>query len=110
MQRLILVVAVSWFAFAPVSVHAQGALYKWVDSRGVAHYTNTPTNRDAKTVDDALPPASNFQRPVPPVEPTEETAKLPTGASSTPAPAPNENPPQQAAGEPASEAQPSTGE
>jgi len=92
-QRLIRVIAVSWLAFVPTSTFAQGTLYKWVDSQGVAHYTNTPTDKKAKTVDDALPPASNFQRPAPPPEPAKETAKSTTNE---PAATPRENPPAQA--------------
>jgi hypothetical protein len=99
-QRFIFVVAVSWLTFVPVCALAQGTLYKWIDSRGVAHYTNTPTDKNAKTVDDALPPASNFQRPAPPPEPAKETAKSTTGE---PAPAATENPPLPATGEPAPE-------
>jgi hypothetical protein len=99
-QRFILVIAAGWLVCVPVSVLAQGTLYKWTDSRGVAHYTNTPTDKNAKTVDDALPPASNFQRPTPPPEPTKETAK---SAAGEPAPAATENPPPQATGEPVPE-------
>jgi len=87
--HLILVTVMLWFAYSPASIFAQG-LYKWVDSRGVVHYSNTPTNSTAKTVDDALPPAANFQRPTPPVEPAQEAAKPPTGDSATPGNAPVE--------------------
>ena len=38
---------------------AQGAIYKWVDSKGTAHYSNTPT-REARSIDDELPPATSF--------------------------------------------------
>ncbi len=38
---------------------AQGAIYKWVDSKGTVHYSNTPT-REARSIDDELPPATSF--------------------------------------------------
>lgn len=100
MQRFILIIAVSWLSFTPVFALAQGTLYKWVDSRGVAHYTNTPTDKNAKTVDDALPPASNFQRPAPPPEPRKETTKSTAGE---PTPVGTENPPPLTTGEPTPE-------
>ena len=101
MQRFILVAVLACFASGPASAHAQGMLYKWVDSRGVAHYTNTPTSSNAKSVDDALPPAANFKRPTPPVEAAKEAAKPATGDSATPATTPSEDTPRQASGEPA---------
>ena len=101
MYQFILLAAL-WFVFDPASVHAQG-LYKWVDSRGVIHYSNTPTNTTAKTVDDALPPAANFQRPAPPPEPVKEIAKPNTKDSGAP---PNESAPEQATGESPSTSQP----
>ncbi len=91
MYHFTLVTALVWIAYSSTSVLAQG-LYKWTDSRGVIHYTNTPTNSTAKTVDDALPPAANFQRPTPPVEPAQEAAKPSTGDSATPANAPGSHP------------------
>ena len=93
--RFILVVLLTWGVSIQTLAHAQG-LYKWTDSHGIVHYTNTPTNTKAKTVDDALPPAANFQRPAPPPEPT-ETAK-PTAKDSGSSPAP-----QAATPEPSSE-------
>jgi hypothetical protein len=48
--------------------HAQGTLYKWTDSRGNIHYSNTPTSTNATVVDDTLPPASSFKSPTPPPE------------------------------------------
>ena len=95
MYQFILLAALAWFASGPASAYAQG-LYKWVDSRGVIHYSNTPTNATAKTVDDALPPAANFQHPAPPPEPVQEIAKPNTKDSDTP---PNEPAPEQATGE-----------
>jgi Domain of unknown function (DUF4124) len=91
-----------WIAYSSTSVLAQG-LYKWTDSRGVIHYTNTPTNSTAKTVDDALPPAANFQRPTPPVEPAQEAAKPSTDDSATPANVPGEVTPEQGGGEQATD-------
>ena len=38
---------------------AQGAIYKWVDSKGTVHYSNTPT-RAALSIDAELPPAASF--------------------------------------------------
>ncbi len=38
---------------------AQGAIYKWVDSKGTVHYSNTPT-RKARSIDAELPPAVSF--------------------------------------------------
>ena len=38
---------------------AQGAIYKWVDSKGTVHYSNTPT-RAARSIDAELPPAASF--------------------------------------------------
>ena len=38
---------------------AQGAIYKWVDSKGTVHYSNTPT-RKARSIDAELPPAASF--------------------------------------------------
>ena len=102
MYHFILVTVLVWFVYSPTSVLAQG-LYKWTDSRGVVHYTNTPTNSTAKTVDDALPPAANFQRPPPPVEPAQEAAKPSTGDSATPANAPGETTPEQGGGEQATD-------
>ena len=52
----------------PMFSHAQGTLYKWTDSHGNIHYSNTPTGTNAKAVDDTLPPAASFQSPTPPVE------------------------------------------
>ena len=102
MYHFILVMFLVWFAYIPTSVRAQG-LYKWTDSRGVVHYSNTPTNSTAKTVDDALPPAANFQRPTPPVEPAQEAAKPATDDSPTPANAPGDTTLEQGGGEQATE-------
>ena len=41
---------------------AQGSIYKWVDSAGRLHYSNTPTD-EARAVDDELPPATSFGTP-----------------------------------------------
>ena len=38
---------------------AQGAIYKWVDSKGTVHYSNTPTGA-ARSIDAELPPAASF--------------------------------------------------
>jgi len=66
-KQLMLSALLSWSILVPVPAHAQGTLYKWTDSRGNIHYTNTPTSMDAKAVDDVLPPAANF---TPPAKPT----------------------------------------
>jgi hypothetical protein len=85
----------------PVLSYAQGTLYKWTDSRGNVHYSNTPTNTTATAVDNTLPPASSFKSPTPPPEATtapssssegkttsggegEATPEEATGDSSTP--------------------------
>jgi len=52
----------------PTFSQAQGTLYKWTDSRGNVHYSNTPTGTNAKAVDDILPPAASFKSPTPPPE------------------------------------------
>ena len=52
----------------PAFSYAQGTLYKWTDSRGNIHYSNTPTGTNAKAVDNTLPPASRFESPTPPPE------------------------------------------
>lgn len=52
----------------PAFSYAQGTLYKWTDSHGIVHYTNTPTATTATAVDDILPPASKFDSPTPPPE------------------------------------------
>ena len=65
--------------------HAQGTLYKWTDSRGNIHYSNTPTGKNAKAVDDTLPPAASFKSPTPPAEtatvspPSSESEVPPSG-------------------------------
>jgi len=41
---------------------AQGTIYKWVDSHGTPHYSNTPTG-EAHAIDDELPPAASFGTP-----------------------------------------------
>ena len=41
---------------------AQGTIYKWVDSAGRLHYSNTPTD-EARAVNDELPPAASFGTP-----------------------------------------------
>ena len=105
MYYFILAAVLMWLVHGPTSASAQG-LYKWVDSRGVVHYSNTPTNTKAKTVDDALPPAANFQRPAPPPEPVTEMAKPNTGDSGASANAPQETSPGQATDEPAPTPQP----
>lgn len=89
MSHYILIAALAWFAYGATDTHAQG-LYKWVDSRGGVHYTNTPTNNKARTVDDALPPASNFKSPTPP-----EPAKSADDAKGETATTPNDNNPEQ---------------
>lgn len=63
--------------FIPTFSHAQGTLYKWTDSRGNIHYSNTPTGTNAKAIDDTLPPAASFKSLTPPSE------AEPTPASST---------------------------
>lgn len=55
----------------PAFSYAQGTLYKWTDSRGTVHYSNTPTGPNATAVDDTLPPASSFKSPTPPPEATQ---------------------------------------
>ena len=50
--------ALVWSAAA----FAQGTIYKWVDSAGRLHYSNTPTDA-ARAVDDELPPAASFGTP-----------------------------------------------
>jgi hypothetical protein len=67
----------------PAFSSAQGTLYKWTDSRGNVHYTNTPTNTTATAVDDTLPPASSFKSPTPPPEPAKDS---PPSSESTPTP------------------------
>ena len=37
----------------------QGTIYTWVDSKGTVHYSDTPT-REARSIDDELPPAASF--------------------------------------------------
>jgi hypothetical protein len=66
----------------PAFSSAQGTLYKWTDSRGNVHYSNTPTNTTATVVDDTLPPASSFKSPTPP-EPAKDS---PSSSESTPTP------------------------
>lgn len=66
----------------PAFSSAQGTLYKWTDSRGNVHYSNTPTNTTATAVDDTLPPASSFKSPTPP-EPAKDS---PPSSESTPTP------------------------
>ena len=65
----------------PTLSHAQGTLYKWTDSRGNIHYSNTPTGTNAKAVDDTLPPAASFKSPTPP--PEAATAPPPSTESGT---------------------------
>ena len=99
MHQCILVAVLAWLVYGPTSAHAQGMLYKWVDSRGVVHYTNTPTNAKAKSVDDTLPPAANFKSPAPPAETAKASAKeapkTTSGNSTDPANTPNEDTPEQ---------------
>jgi hypothetical protein len=59
--------------------YAQGTLYKWTDSRGTVHYTNTPTGTNATAVDDTLPPASSFKSPTPPPETAQPSSPSSTG-------------------------------
>jgi Domain of unknown function (DUF4124) len=66
----------------PAFSSAQGTLYKWTDSRGNLHYSNTPTNTTATAVDDTLPPASSFKSPTPP-EPAKDS---PPSSESNPTP------------------------
>jgi uncharacterized protein DUF4124 len=63
----------------PVLSYAQGTLYKWTDSRGTIHYSNTPTGPNAAAVDDTLPPASSFKSPTPPPETAEPSSPSPAG-------------------------------
>ena len=37
----------------------QATIYKWVDSKGTVHYSDTPTG-EARSIDDELPPAASF--------------------------------------------------
>lgn len=67
----------------PAFSSAQGTLYKWTDSRGNVHYSNTPTNTTATAVNDTLPPASSFKSPTPPPEPAKDS---PPSSESTPTP------------------------
>lgn len=67
----------------PTFSYAQGTLYKWTDSRGNVHYTNTPTNTTATAVDNTLPPASSFKSPTPPPE-AAETASPSSESAPTP--------------------------
>jgi hypothetical protein len=67
----------------PAFSSAQGTLYKWTDSRGIVHYSDTPTNTTATAVDDTLPPASSFKSPTPPPEPAKDS---PPSSESTPTP------------------------
>jgi hypothetical protein len=96
--QYILIAAVAWFTYGSTVAHAQ-ALYKWVDSRGGIHYTNTPTNNKARTVDDALPPASHFQSLAPPepAKSSDDAAKENTPTSSNPQGETTPEPPQSAA-------------
>src|SRR5688572_20515459 len=59
--------------------YAQGTLYKWTDSRGTVHYSNTPTGPNATAVDDTLPPASSFKSPLPPPETAQPSSPSSTG-------------------------------
>jgi hypothetical protein len=92
--QYMIIAALAWFAYGTTVVHAQG-LYKWVDARGGIHYTNTPTNNTARTVDDALPPAANFKSPAPPPDPTKPTTDAAGENAPTQTNAPNENAPEQ---------------
>ena len=65
----------------PAFSSAQGTLYKWTDSRGNVHYSNTPTNTTATAVDKTLPPASSFKSPTP--EPAKDS---PPSSESPPTP------------------------
>jgi hypothetical protein len=103
----------------PAFSSAQGTLYKWTDSRGNVHYSNTPTNTTATAVDDTLPPASSFKSPTPSLEaanaspPSSESQTTPDGeggaapgetTGSEPTPAPTDgsatDPQQEADGKP----------
>jgi Domain of unknown function (DUF4124) len=70
----------------PTFSFAQGTLYKWTDSRGNAHYTNTPTRTDAAAVDSTLPPASSFKSPTPPPEPAKAASGEVTGTDGAQSP------------------------
>jgi hypothetical protein len=94
-HQYMFIAVLAWFAYGSTVAHAQG-LYKWVDSRGGIHYTNTPTNNTARTVDDSLPPAANFKSPTPPPEPTKPTTDTASENAPTPAKASNEGTPEQA--------------
>ena len=65
---------------------AQGTIYKWIDSDGRLHYSNTPTD-EACSVDAEPPPATSFGTPAaspapiaavsPPGTPTSDEAQGP---------------------------------
>jgi hypothetical protein len=88
------IAALAWFISGATTLQAQG-LYKWVDSRGGIHYTNTPTTNTAKTVDNALPPAANFKSPTPP-EPEKSAADATGENTPVPTSTPGETNPEQA--------------
>ena len=48
----------------------QGTIYTWVDSKGTVHYSDTPT-REARSIDDELPPATSFATQPDSVPPSE---------------------------------------
>ena len=99
MKQLILAALLSWPILISVPAHAQGTLYKWTDSRGNIHYTNTPTSINAKAVDDVLPPAANFTSPTKPT----------VAAKATPQPNPDTKGKPSPEGEPSSTESPDDG-
>ena len=107
------VTLMSWLTITSVSAFAQGSLYKWVDPQGTVHYTNAPTKDTARSVDDALPPASEFQSPTPPPEtakadsePTKPSPRSGGETSTSEAPPADEDTPEQTNDEPPEEIQP----
>jgi hypothetical protein len=94
------------------SAAAQGRIYKWVDAQGRIHFSDTPTG-NAESVDEALPPASNFgtqpepaARPLASTEPPADTVTPPPATATPPStegnePAAADNEPATADNEPA---------
>jgi hypothetical protein len=76
-----------WSLFLTCSVaSAQEGIYKWTDSKGRIHFSNAPTNTEAQSVDETLPPASAFG-----TQP--DTTSAVTASTDEPPPSPAAPPP-----------------
>jgi hypothetical protein len=75
---------------------AQGAIYKWTDAQGRIHFSNTPTDLSAESVDESLPPASAFggqpESAPAATEPTSEPATPSSPSQTAEAPPPESEP------------------